>query len=340
MGVVIGSCLQSPTLPHLCNCCVAAPPASPFLSSASVCGFQSLAVPRCVAAHVRARRQVYIFLFVAARPPCLSVCVAVNCCIARARRSSSACLAVLCVYLSVSCIVGSLLTARLVLCGLSIPRTFLVAPAVPCSVLYTGSHRISRSRVTDGSFWAWTASLIFFLHVCLPSGVVPARRSLSDFVMVRTDSAEVLRGWGSAWVCLRRCAPTLTTGAGGLRLHFLVSESMVQSRPADEVQFRSIASIGSSGTSRMRILHNMRVAASSERYLTPVLKHLFCFHCNSSLDQLAASHAQAGIQTPEVGHNAEGQGGRYHANTQTRPCLAAAHRPSGTRAANLRATPM
>lgn len=93
-----------------------------------------------------------------------------------------------------------------------------------CSTLYAGSHRVCRSRVTDGSLWTWTGSLIFLLHVCLRCGVVPARRPLS-FLSWSTLTVQRYRGWSSAWVCLRRCAPTLTTDAGGVRSCFLVSEA-------------------------------------------------------------------------------------------------------------------
>lgn len=66
---------------------------------------------------------------------------------------------------------------------------------------------------------------------------------------------------------------------------------------------------------------------------------LLFFHCNSS-EQQAAAHTKARIRAPDAGHSAEGQESCYHTSAQTRRDLMAAHRPSGTRAANLRATPM
>lgn len=91
---------QSPTLPHLCNCFVAAPPASPCLSLASV-GFNPLQC-RAVSLPMSETGVKCTFFRLSPRDHLVYLCVAVECCTARARRSLFACLAVLRVYLSVS----------------------------------------------------------------------------------------------------------------------------------------------------------------------------------------------------------------------------------------------
>lgn len=125
--------------------------------------------------------------------------------------------------------------------------------AVLCSTLYTGSHRVCRSRVTDSSLWTWTGSLILLLHVCLRCDVVPPRRPLS-FLSWSALTAQRYRGWSSAKVCLRRCAPALTTDAGDVRLRFPVSQAwcrvgqpMSFSRPSGDSNPRGGTQRGRSG---------------------------------------------------------------------------------------------